>query len=78
MSPCWLILLFLGQDCMPTPVLGSLLLASLSCSYLPHWSQGLGSAKLLPQHQVGLGQVAGMIARELAKLGEPYCSLLLI
>ena len=59
MSPCWLILLFLGQDCMPTPVLGSLLLAPLSCSYLPHWSQGLGSAKLLPQHQVGLGQVAG-------------------
>lgn len=36
MSPCWLILLFLGQDHMPTPVLGSLLLASLSCSYLPH------------------------------------------
>lgn len=28
MSPCWLILLFLGQDCMPTPVLGP-------CSWLP-------------------------------------------
>ena len=32
LSSFWLVLLFLGQDCMPTPALGSLLLASLSCS----------------------------------------------
>lgn len=60
LSSFWLVLLFLGQDCMPTPALGSLLLASLSCSHLPHWNQGLGSANPLPQHQVGSeGQVAG-------------------